>query len=220
MDEVSQFQNKGSPCVSFLPTFDLGKNSKIPILAPVDNLLITTIVKQSRMNFQEIILKRRSIRKFTDRKVDSETRIAILKAAMYAPSAVNKQPWHFIIIDEKSVKEKIMEIHPYSKMFETADFGILVCGDLNAQHGPGYWIADCGAATENILLSSTALGLGSCWVGVYPREERMKLFKEYFRLPDHIEAFSLIAIGYPAEEKKMPERFSPEKIYMNTWGKR
>jgi len=143
----------------------------------------------------------------------------LLKAAIYAPSAVNKQPWRFIIIEDRKLMSQIMEIHPHSKMFETANLGILVCGDLQAQHGPGYWIADCAAATENLLLAATALELGSCWVGVYPREERMKSFKELFLLPEHAEAFALIALGYPAEEKKMPERFSPEKIFLNQWGK-
>lgn len=172
------------------------------------------------MNLLDVIMKRRSIRKFTSQKVEQEKTEALLKAAMYAPSAVNKQPWRFIVIDDRKVMDKIMIIHPYSRMFETAALGILVCGDLQAQHGDGYWIADCGAATENILLAATAIGLGSCWLGVYPRAERMKSFRELFNLPEHIEPFALIAIGYAAEEKMTPDRFDRSKIHINQWGKK
>jgi nitroreductase len=171
------------------------------------------------MNLPDIIKKRRSIRHFTSQKIEKEKTDAILEAAMYAPSAVNKQPWHFIVIDDRQIMKKIMEVHPHSKMFETANVGILVCGDLQQQHDAGYWIADCAAATQNILLAATAFGLGSCWVGIYPREVRMTAMKEIFSLPSHVEAFSLVALGYPAEEKKTPERFHPEKIFLNLWGK-
>jgi len=170
------------------------------------------------MNLTDIIKKRRSIRNFTSQEVEKEKIVALLEAAMYAPSAVNKQPWHFIVIDDREKMEAIMKIHPNSKMLSTADVCILVCGDLVQQHDTGYWIADCAAATQNILLAATALGLGSCWVGIYPREIRMKAMKEIFSLPGHIEAFAIIALGYPAEEKKTPQRFQPEKIFLNQWG--
>ncbi|MCB8994627.1 MAG: nitroreductase family protein [Bacteroidales bacterium] len=166
----------------------------------------------------DIIKKRRSIRKFTAEKIGQEKINAILEAAMYAPSAANKQPWYFIVIDEPSIMKKIMEVHPHSRMFETASHGILVCGDLNLQHGDGYWLADCGAATQNILLAASSLSIGSCWLGVFPRVERMKAFKELFGLSQQVEVFSLIALGYAAENKAIPERYHPEKVFMNKWG--
>jgi nitroreductase len=169
------------------------------------------------MNLPDIFTKRRSIRRFTSQKIEKETTDALLRAAMYAPSAVNKQPWHFIVIDDRSVMEEIMNVHPHAKMFSTAAQGILVCGDLKQQHDAGYWLTDCGAATENILLAATYLGLGSCWVGIYPREGRMQAMKEIFGLPEHIQAFSLIALGYPAEIKSTPERFDPGKVHLNKW---
>jgi nitroreductase len=169
------------------------------------------------MNIPDIILKRRSIRSFTPQKVELEKTEVLLKAAMLAPSAKNKQPWNFIVIDDRSILDKIMEVHPYSKMFSTANLGILVCGDLVQQHDTGYWIADCAAATENLLLAATAIGLGSCWVGIYPREERMNAMKVLFALPHHVKAFALVALGYAAEEKKVPERYHPEKIHLNQW---
>jgi nitroreductase len=170
------------------------------------------------MNIPDIFLKRRSIRSFTAQKVEKEKIEAILKAAMHAPSAVNKQPWHFIVINERAILNRIMDVHPYSKMFSSSNLGILVCGDLQLHHGPGYWIADCAAATENLLLAATSLGLGSCWVGIYPKEERMNAMREIFLFPEHVEAFALVALGYAAEEKKVPERYQPERVYYNKWG--
>jgi nitroreductase len=169
------------------------------------------------MNLAVEIKKRRSIRKFTDRLGEKDKINLLLEAAMYAPSSANKQPWHFIVIDDRKMFLKIMEINPHSRMLETASHAILVCGDLTAQHGNGYWVADCGAATQNILLSATAIELGTCWFGIYPREDRMAAIKQLLSLPSHVEVFSCIAIGYPAEEKSTPERFDAEKIHFNSW---
>ena len=169
------------------------------------------------MDFLEIILNRRSIRRYKPIRVENSKIKTLLRCAMYAPSAVNKQPWHFIVIDDRSVMKRIMEMHPSSKMLETASHAILVCGDEKLQHDVGYWIADCGAATENILLAEKSMDLGTCWIGIYPRELRMRACKEIFGLPPHIQAFCLIAVGYPDEKKDMPERFKPERIFHNFW---
>ena len=166
---------------------------------------------------EDVILTRRSIRKYKPLKIEREKILQILNAAMYAPSAVNKQPWHFIVVDDRDVMLKIMEIHRSSKMLETASHAILVCGDEHLQHDAGYWIADCGAATQNILLAARSLALGSCWIGMYPRESRMKAVGELFNLPEHVKPFALVSLGYPDEEKETPERFKPERIYFNSW---
>ena len=165
----------------------------------------------------EIILTRRSIRKYKDDPIEEEMLNEILKAAQYAPSAVNKQPWHFIVIDEKAIFQKIMEIHPNSRMLSTANKAILVCGDEKLQHGEGYWIADCGAATQNILLAAHSMGLGSCWIGVYPREQRMKDIASLFELPGHVKPFAIVSLGYPDEQKTLPERFDKTRIFNNKW---
>lgn len=169
------------------------------------------------MDFLEIIMNRRSIRHFKATRVENDKIDALLRSAMYAPSAVNCQPWHFILVDDRSLMKKIMEMHPSSKMLETASHAILVCGDEKLQHDTGYWIADCGAATENILLAAKSLDLGTCWIGIYPREKRMTACKEIFGLPHYIQAFALIAIGYPDEVKDLPDRYKPERIYLNRW---
>ncbi|HYW95190.1 MAG TPA: nitroreductase family protein [Bacteroidales bacterium] len=171
------------------------------------------------MNLLETILKRRSIRQYSDKAVEREKTEKVIRAAMFAPSGVNRRPWHFIVVDDRNIMEKIMAVHPNSMMLKTAPQAILVCGDEQQQHDTGYWIADCGAATENLLLAATALGLGSCWIGVYPREHRMRAFSEIFNLPSHIRPFALVALGYASKEKETPQRFDPGKIYLNQWSK-
>jgi len=167
-----------------------------------------------KLNF---ILDRRSIRKFTDQKIDDQVITKLITAAMYAPSAVNRQPWHFVVIDQRHIMERIMEIHPYAGMLRTASHAIVVCGDEQQQHDDGYWVVDCGAATENLLLAAHSLGLASCWVGLHPREARKKGIAELLQLPRHVQPFALVALGYPAEQKPRPERFQPEKVKHNSW---
>ena len=166
----------------------------------------------------DFILDRRSIRRFTDRKIETDVLKAILTAAMYAPSAVNRQPWHFLVIDDRRLMEEIMEIHPYARMLQTASHAVVVCGDEQLQHGEGYWVVDCGAATENLLLAAQCLGIGTCWVGLHPREERKISFSRLLHLPSHIQPFAMVAMGYPDEHKPRPERFHAGKVRYNDWG--
>ncbi len=163
------------------------------------------------------ILDRRSIRRFTDQKIDDDSIKSILTAAMYAPSAVNLQPWHFVVIDQWPMMEKIMEVHPHARMLRTASHAVVVCGDMHLQHADGYWVVDCGAATQNLLLAAHSLGLGSCWVGIHPREERKTAFSKLLSLPTHVLPFALVALGFPEEKKPRPHRFHPEKVKHNGW---
>ena len=171
------------------------------------------------MNMEKLdyILDRRSIRRFTDEKIDNNQIKIILTAAMYAPSAVNMQPWHFVVIDDRSMMEKVMEIHPYARMLQTASHAVVVCGDEQLQHDDGYWVVDCGAATQNLLLAAQTLGLGACWVGLHPREERKISFSRLLHLPSHVLPFAMIALGYPEELKPRPDRFHAEKVKYNGW---
>lgn len=138
---------------------------------------------------------------------------------MYAPSAVNMQPWHFVVIDDNSLMEKVMEIHPYARMMQTASHAVVVCGDEQLQHADGYWVVDCGAATQNLLLAAQTLGIGTCWVGLHPKEERKFAFSRLLNLPSHVKPFALVALGYPDEQKPRPERFHAEKVRYNGWEK-
>lgn len=169
------------------------------------------------MDISEVIFNRRSIRRYTNQNVDDATVREIIHAGMYAPSASNKQPWHFIVFSERPTKEAIMAVHPHAAMLSQAKKGILVCFDEQLQHGPGYGAIDCSAATQNMLLMAHLLGLGACWIGVCPRQERMKAIGEIFHLPDHMVAFSIVSLGYPAQTKEKPDRTNPERIHFEQW---
>ncbi len=168
-------------------------------------------------NFQEIITTRRSIRKYLKQSVNQEQIEKLLEAAMYAPSARNEQPWHFIAVTERDMLDKIMHSHPYAGMLKDAPMAIVVCGDSNIEKTEGYWVQDCSAATQNILLSAHAMGLASVWLGVYPREERISAIKLLFDLPQHIHPLSIIALGYADEQKNKPQRYNKERIHFNKW---
>jgi nitroreductase len=169
------------------------------------------------MDVLEAILNRRSIRQYTDRPVTEEIVETLLKAAMYAPSAVNKQPWHFIVFHDREIMEKIIRVHQNASMLNHAATAILVCWDEELQHDIGYGPVDCSAATQNILLSAYSMGLGSVWIGLYPRIERIESIQVIFELPKNIKPFSIISLGYPAEEKKMPDRFNRDRIHLEKW---
>jgi nitroreductase len=169
------------------------------------------------MEALEAILTRRSIRHYTNEKVTDEQISTLLRCAMLAPSAVNKQPWHFIVFRDRLVIKEIIEVHPNASMLTGASVAILVCWDENLQHDTGYGPVDCSAATENILLAAHSIGLGAVWVGIYPRQPRMDAVKKIFKLPDHIHGFSIISIGFPAGKRQQPERFNPERIHFENW---
>jgi nitroreductase len=164
------------------------------------------------------LLSRRSIRKYTGEKIDNDVIMSIIKAGMYAPSANDTRPWHFIIVDDRNRLRRIMKAHPYSSMLAKASHAIVLCGDETLQNGPGYYPLDCSAATQNILLAAHALGYGAVWLGVEPRIERKKAISEIFGLPPHVHPVSIVSIGIPVKiPEKIPDRFEPEKIRKNHW---
>lgn len=169
------------------------------------------------MDAIEALNTRRSIRKYNEGKISEDTINKILEAGMEAPSAINEQPWHFIVITDKEILNKIPEIHPHALMARQATIGIIVCCDLSLEKSNGFWVQDCSAATQNILLAVHALGLGAVWTGVYPNKERVNGFKEFFNLADNIIPFAFIPVGLPAEESCKAERFKKERIHYNKW---
>jgi len=172
------------------------------------------------MDLMQGILSRRSVRLYdTSKRVSKEDLSEILNAAMHAPSARNTQPWEFVVVSDESLLEKIMAIHPYCHFLKDAGTAIIACGNLNEEHGPGYWICDTANATLNALLAAHAKGLGACWCGIYPREDRMQAFAKLFNMPSHIKPFALIAVGYPkTASAKAAGRFKPSKISLNSYG--
>ena len=169
------------------------------------------------METLKAISTRRSIRQFTSQVISEDLVEKLLRAAMQAPSARNYQPWHFLVVNDRKMLNKLPLVHPYAEMMYQATMAILVCGDLKLEKSVEYCAINCSAATQNILLSAHDLGLGAVWLGVYPREERSKGLKNLFNLPDHIVPISLIACGYPAEKLDTEDRFKKERIHHNKW---
>lgn len=169
------------------------------------------------MEALEAIMTRRSVRKFTSENISDEMIDKLLKAGMQAPSANNGQPWHFVVIRKRSALDKIPEVHPYAKMAAEAQLAILVCAELKDAKSPDYWMVDCSAATQNILLAAHALGLGAVWCGVYPREQRMSGMISMAGLPESVKPLSLIIIGHPAEHPQPVDRYQPERVHQEKW---
>lgn len=162
------------------------------------------------------ILKRRSIRKFTDQPVETEKLTRLMEAAMAGPSAMNAQPWEFVIITDKSVIDRFRKALPLGKM--NAPVVICVLGSSRMQRnkaGDKFWVQDCSAATENILLAATALGLGSVWVGIHPVTMFKRQVSEILNLPDEVTPLNLIYLGYPAEEREARTQYEEKRVH---WG--
>ncbi|MDR2596415.1 MAG: nitroreductase family protein [Treponema sp.] len=162
----------------------------------------------------ELIENRRSIRKFkADKPVTKEQINSLLKAAMLAPSACNTRPWEFIAITKRETLDEIVRIHPYAGMCKTASAAVIVVAIPQEKDLPqGYFPQDCGAATENILLEAVSLGLGACWCGIYPKEERIAPFRESFNIHEPRIPFCVIAIGVPDEAPESRGFFEEAKI--------
>lgn len=169
------------------------------------------------MEIQEALLNRRSIRKYKEQKISSDDINTILKAAMYSPSAMNKQAWQFIVVNDKKILLEIFEIIPHAEMLKQTAAAIVVCADSSIEENIIYSLQNCSAATQNILLSAYGLGISSCWISVYGSEETVKKIKTLFKLPNNIIPISLVSLGYPDEEVKVEERFKKEKIHFNKW---
>lgn len=162
------------------------------------------------------ILTRRSIRTYTSDHVSEETISELLKAAMSAPTAAN-EVWHFVVLRQRSILDAVPDFHPHAQMLKRAPVAIAVCADLTREQLKGRWMLDCAAATENILIAANALGLGACWVGIYPVEERMQGLRKLLDIPNHVNPLCLVALGYPAEKKEPPDRFQQDRIHYDRW---
>ncbi len=169
------------------------------------------------MDAMEAILRRRSIREFTSETITEHELTQLLRAAMYAPSAGNERPWEFVVITDRGILAKIPKIHPHSRMLERAPAAILVCGDPTKQKYDGYWVQDCSAATQNILIAGTAMGLGTVWLGVYPLKDRVAGLQRLLNIPDHVIPMAIVAVGRPAENKDIPDRYDKSRIHKDHW---
>lgn len=167
----------------------------------------------------DFLFTRRSIRKYAKKEISEEMVTDLLEAGMAAPSAVARDPWHFIVIRKSETLDAVAGILPHGKMLHQAAAAIFVCGDVNRAHDgqESYMLQDLSAAVENMLLAANALGLGACWLGVHPRAERMKGLKELFSLPPGIIPMCVVSLGWPAEQPPARTRFRQECVHMEKW---
>ncbi len=167
------------------------------------------------------IMTRTSIRQYQPgRTVPADTVEILLKAAMAAPTAVNRQPWTFVVIDDRSVLDSLMAVCPNARMLGQASMAIVTCGDMErALEGEAreFWVKDVSAATENLLLAAHALDLGAVWTGVYPSSERVLGVRRVLRLPENIVPLALVPVGYPAVDPEPKDKWDPDKVVYNRW---
>jgi len=163
------------------------------------------------------ILRRRSIRRFKEGAIGQDMIKKILAAGMAAPSAGNQQPWQFIVVTDAQIRQKVSECGPYASAAANAPVAIVVCGDLSLEKHQGFWVQDCSAAVENMLLEITSLGLGSVWLGVFPRQDRVTYLQKYFVLPEHIVPFAILPVGFPGQELPPANRYNEARIHNDKW---
>ena len=165
------------------------------------------------------IFGRRSIRVYSAGAVSEAAVQRLLEAAMAAPSAAAKDPWRFVVIRNRQTLADIASALPNGQMLAGAALGIAICGELPAAHDQqlSYLLQDCSAAIENLLLAAHILGLGACWLGVHPREQRMSALKQILSLPPSVIPVACLAIGYPGEAKEPRTRFNPHYVHLEKW---
>jgi nitroreductase len=162
----------------------------------------------------DIVFSRRSIRKYTDQPIEQADVESLLQAGMAAPSASNRKPWHFVVVTDRAKLEALAEAHPYGKMLAQAAAAIAVCGDPSIS---AWWVQDCSAATENILIAASAMGLGAVWLGCHERPEREEAIRQALGVPGDIGVLSLLSVGHPAEEKESRTQYDPARVHDNAW---
>jgi nitroreductase len=166
-----------------------------------------------------VLFQRRSIRDFQIREVSDSLVTDILQAAMAAPSAAGKDPWRFLIVRERATLEKLAPSLSNGKILLSGAMALVACGDLEAAHDRqlSFLLQDVSAAIQNILLAASMLGLGTCWLAVHPREERMALVRSTLSLPERVVPVAVIALGWPAEKKEARTRFEAAKVHGEKW---
>ena len=178
------------------------------------------------MDFMEGLLTRRSVRQYdTNKKISKDTIREIIKAAQYSPTAHNKQPWEFLVIEDKEFLANLRHIQRWTSFAKDASCVVIVCGDIDksfSRHKEDEtWTfidVDCAIATQSLLLAAWAKGIGTCYCGAAPMQKVVDALKEHLNLPDNIRPFAIVPMGYPLEAPKQPDdRYKPEKNHWETW---
>jgi nitroreductase len=173
----------------------------------------------SKGNPLDGILGRRSVRVYAPGGISDAAVTQLLQAAAAAPSAMTKDPWRFVVVRDRQMLTQLSSLHPGAAMLATAAMAIVVCGDLEAafERNVSYLLQDCSAATENLLLAAHALGLGACWVGVYPGEPTVKQVRQWLALPGPIIPVAVVSLGQPGEQLEPRTRLSSSQVHHERW---
>jgi nitroreductase len=161
-----------------------------------------------------VVFSRRSIRVYTPEPVSEQDLQGLLEAGMAAPSGSNRKPWHFVAVTDRETLRALAEAHPYGKMLARAGAAIAVCGDPAIS---AWWVQDCSAATENVLIAAAALGLGAVWLGCHGSPERERAVRGVLGIPGSIGVLSLISIGHPAERREPRTQYDANRVHHDRW---
>ena len=201
---------------------------KIALFALVGIVLMgcqkTNVNENQNVNMeQDLIINcmrtRVSVRAFTGEKISEEQIQTLLQCAMAAPSAMNHQPWAFIVVTEDSILEQLGQEFPYSRCDQKPACAIIPCGDLTKaiKGSEDFWINDVSAATENILLAAHAMGLGAVWTGLHPNMERATAAQQLLGLPEYIIPLCIVPVGVLAEQPEIKDKWNTDNIHYNKW---
>lgn len=191
------------------------------IAAAALSLAACTTKNNNTMNTNPVIenlLTRTSIRQFAAQPVTDEQVDTLLRCGLAAPTAVNAQPWEFIVVRDRAILDTLAVRYPNTRISENVSVAIVPCGNLEKtfKAAPDFWIQDVSAATENILLAAHAMGLGAVWTGVYPTD-KVAPVQQLLNLPEHIIPLCIIPVGYPAENPAPKDKYKPEIIHYDRW---
>ncbi len=198
------------------------------ILAAAAALAVSCSTPTAPKGAIDTIMSRKSVRSFTDQQLSDEQVTTLLKAAMAAPTAMNYQPWSFLVVSGDA--KALIPGADRGDAIKTASVVIIVCGDTTMQRKPRnnpdadpetvpniFWYEDCSAATENLLLAAEAMDLGAVWLSCYPNEDKCKAVKEAFGIPEHFEPLAIVPVGVPAGEDQPKDKWNPAKVHYNKW---
>lgn len=222
-DSISNFGSSDCRCPSHLFYSSNGSNFE-SLLRECSPVFLKFLVENERSlsmkQYPEkirLLFERRSIRRFSGERINNEHLLWISEAGLAAPSASNRRPWHITIITNRDELNRLAEVNPYGKMLTKAAAAFVVSGDKNRMYegeGRDFWIQDCSAVTQNILLATHGLGYGGVWIGQHPLQDRKNAAREILMIPDHLEPLSLIAVGVPEENKEARTQWEETQV---TW---
>lgn len=189
-------------------------------MAAASVMSMTIGAEESRNDTLKTIFSRKSVRSYKDEVVSKDKLEMLVRAAMAAPTAVDKRPWEFIIISEPAVLKKLSDLLPFAKMAPKAGAAIIVLGDLEKQFGgtgADFWIMDCSAATENLLLAAESMGLGAVWTAIYPDMARINIVRNLLKIPSRYMPLNLIPVGIPTGEDQPKDKYNEGQIHWEKW---